>query len=179
MSSSLGQFGLTLHERDLNALLVGQGLAFKGGCFHLRTKLPMGLGVTLVAVPRSHPDSVVFSIPFDQIRGDKTGGMAAMLAGGLWGVIRPIVEKRIKKELNARHIPEETVTVGQATEGKVKVGLVTLHLKPLNAWLWRQPPVQGLKVNLDALWATEDQLQIVLGVFHIGPSRLPAEPGYR
>lgn len=172
MSASLGQFGLTLHERDLNALLSGQGMAFKGGCFSLRTRLPMGLAVTLLAVPRSTPDSVIFSIPFDQIRGDKTGGMAGMLAGGLWGLIRPVIEKRIKKELNIRHIPEETVTMGQASEGKVKVGLVTLHLKPLNAWLMRQAPVQGLKVNLDALWATEDQLQLVMGVFHSGPPAL-------
>ncbi|MBX3166857.1 MAG: hypothetical protein KF760_05570 [Candidatus Eremiobacteraeota bacterium] len=164
MSKRLGQFGVTLHERDLNGLLAAHEAAFKGGCFQLRTKLPMGLGVTLVAVPRSTPDSLVFSIPFDQIRGDKTGGMAAMLAGGLWGVIRPVIEKRLKKELNSRHIPEETVSLGQAAEGKVKVGLVTLHLKPLNAWLLRQPAVAGLKIQLDAVWATEDQLQLVLGV---------------
>ena len=176
---SLGQFGVTLHERDLNPLLAGQGVAFKGGCFSVRTRLPMGLGVTLVAVPRSTPDSLVLSLPFDQIRGDKTGGMAAMLAGGLWGVIRPVIEKKIKKELNQRHIPEDAVSLGQATEGKVKVGLVTLHLKPLNAWLMRQPPVQGLKVQLDAIWVTEDQLQLVMGVFQSGPSALPAPPGYR
>lgn len=176
MSKRLGQFGVTLHQRDLNGLLAAQGAAFQSGCFSLRTKLPMGLGVTLVAVPRSTPDSMIFSIPFDQIRGDKTGGMAAMLAGGLWGVIRPVLEKRIKKELLARHMPEETVSLGQATEGKVKVGLVTLHLKPLNAWLSRQPTVAGLKVHLDAVWATEDQVQLVLGVLQ---EARPALPGYR
>lgn len=176
MSKRLGQFGVTLHERDLNGLLAPHGAAFQGGCFRVRTKLPMGLGVTLVAVPRSTTDSLIFSIPFDQIRGDKSGGMAAMLAGGLWGVLRPVLEKRLKKELNLRHIPEEAVSLGQAAEGKVKVGLVTVHLPQLNAWLGRQPAVAGLKVHLDAVWATEDQLQLVLGVLQ---DSLPALPGYR
>lgn len=164
MTASLGQFGLTLHEHDLNTLLAPQGMGFRGGCFSVRTRLPMGLGVTLVAVPRSTPEGLVLSIPFDQIRGDKTGGMAAMLAGGLWGVIRPVIEKRIKKELNARGIPEAAVSLGQAVEDKVKVGLVTVWLRPLNDWLWHQQ-VSGLKVQLDALWATETGVQLVMGVF--------------
>ncbi|MBN9414564.1 MAG: hypothetical protein J0I12_03955 [Candidatus Eremiobacteraeota bacterium] len=164
MTGSLGQFGLTLHESDLNTLLAPQGMAFRGGCFHLRTKLAMGLGVSLVAVPRSSPEGLVFSIPFDQIRGDKTGGVAAMLAGGLWGVIRPVIEKRIKKELQVRGIPEEAVSLGQAVEDKVKVGLVTLRLRPLNEWLAVQE-VAGLRLHLDALWATETGVQLVLGVF--------------
>lgn len=176
MSKRLGQFGVTLHERDLNGLLAPHEAAFQGGCFSLRTKLPMGLGVSLVAVPRSAADSLILTIPFDQIRGDKTGGMAAMLAGGLWGILRPVLEKRLKKELNARHIPEEAVSLGQAVEDKVKVGLVTLHLPPLNAWLLRQPAVAGLKVQLDAIWTTEEQVQLVLGVLQ---DSLPALPQYR
>ena len=35
------------------------------------------------------------------------------------------------------------------------------------------------KVQLDAIWATEDQLQLVMGVFQSGPSALPPPPGYR
>ncbi|MBS2040308.1 hypothetical protein JST97_35300 [bacterium] len=182
MSKLLGQFGVALNERDLNTLLAtfaaDLALVFKSGCFSLRTKLPMGLGVTLVAVARSTPDSLIFSIPFDQIRGDKTGGMAAMLAGGLWGLIRPVIEKRIRSELSKRHMPEETVSLSQSQEGKIKVGLVTLHLRPLNAWLMRQPPRQGFKVNVDAIWATEEQLNLILDVFHDGLSALPSAPGY-
>jgi hypothetical protein len=161
---SLGQFGLTLHERDLNPLLAPHGAVFQGGCFSLRTRLPMGLGVTLVAVPRATPEGLVLAVPFDQIRGDKTGGMAAMLAGGLWGVIRPVIEKKVKKELQARGIPEETVSLGQAVEGKVKVGLVHVYRAPLNTWLEGQD-VAGLRLQLDGLWATEETLQLVMGVF--------------
>jgi len=170
MSKHVGQFGMSLQSSDINALLAtfapDLGMVFKAGCLSLHTKLPMGLGVTLVAIPRSSPDGVVFSIPFDQIRGDKSGGMASMLAGGLWGLIRPFIEKRIKKELTARRIPEETVTLSQSTEGKVKVGQITLHLRPLNAWLIRQPPAQGFKVNLDSLWATEEHINLILDLFH-------------
>jgi hypothetical protein len=183
VSKLLGQFGVALNQRDLNTLLATfaseLGLVFKSGCFSLRTKLPMGLGVTLVAIPRSTPDSLIFSIPFDQIRGDKTGGMAAMLAGGLWGVIRPVIEKRIRSELSKRRIPEETVTLSQSQEGKVKIGQITLHLRPLNAWLLRQPPQAGFKLNVDAIWATEDELKVILDIFHDGVSALPAAPGYR
>ena len=170
MSRHVGQFGMSLQSSDINTLLAtfasDLGMIFKAGCLSVRTKLPMGLAVTLVAIPRSSPDSVVFSIPFDQIRGDKTGGMASMLAGGLWGLIKPFIEKRIKKELSTRQIPEETVTLSQSTEGKVKVGQITLHLRPLNAWLLRQPPAHGFKVNLDSLWATEEHVNLILDVFH-------------
>ena len=170
MSRHVGQFGMSLQSSDMNTLLAtfasDLGVIFKAGCLSVRTKLPMGLAVTLVAIPRSSPDSVVFSIPFDQIRGDKTGGMASMLAGGLWGLIKPFIEKRIKKELSTRQIPEETVTLSQATEGKVKVGQITLHLRPLNAWLLRQPPAQGFKVNLDSLWATEEHVNLILDIFY-------------
>lgn len=182
MSRLLGQCGVALSERDLNTLLAtfasDLGLSFTSGCFSLRTRLPMGLGVQLVAVPRSTPDTLVLCIPFDQIRGDKTGGVAAMLAGGLWGVIRPVIEKRIRAELSKRHMPEETVSLSQSQEGKSKLGLVTLHLRPLNAWLMRQPPRQGFKVNVDAIWATEDQLSFILDVFHDSLTGLPAAPGY-
>ncbi|MFN8611160.1 MAG: hypothetical protein U0931_26690 [Vulcanimicrobiota bacterium] len=182
MSKLLGQFGVSLQERDLNTLLAtfasDLGLAFKSGCFSLRTRLPMGLGVSLLAIPRSTPDSLILTLPLDQIRGDKTGGMAAMLAGGLWGVIRPVIEKRIRSELSKRHMPEETVSLGQSQEGKTKLGLVTLHLRPLNAWLLRQPPRQGFKFNVDAIWASEDQFNLILDVFHDGLSALPAAPGY-
>jgi hypothetical protein len=186
VSQYLGQCGASLQSRDVNALLAtlqGVGpISFQLGCFTLHAKLPIGMGVTLVAIPHSSPDAVVFSIPFDQIRGDKTGGMAKFLAGGLWGAVQSFAEKKIRTRLTALGLPAETVTLGQGMDGKIKVGQATLHLKPLNAWLLRQPPVQGFKVNIDALWATEEGLHLILDVFHQGedpaPLRLPPAPGY-
>ena len=54
------------------------------GRLTIHTKLPIGMGVTLVAIPQSTPDTVTFSIPFDQIKGDRTGGMAKFIARVFW-----------------------------------------------------------------------------------------------
>lgn len=178
MSQYLGQCGTSLTSRDLNTLLAHfkAPASFQMGCFTVHVKLPIGLGLTLVAIPRSTPESVVFSVPFEQIKGDKSGGMARFLAGGIWGVAAPHIEKNIRSKLAAHGLPAGTVTLGQGVEGKTKVGLVTLHTKPLNAWLLARPPMAGFKVTLDSAWATEEALNLTLGIFHIGPEAAPAGP---
>ncbi|MBT9583778.1 hypothetical protein IV102_10545 [bacterium] len=189
MSQFLGQCGASLQSRDVNAALAnlrGVGpISFQMGCFTIHTKLPIGMGVTLVAIPQSTPDTVTFSIPFDQIKGDRTGGMAKFIASSLWGTVQSFAEKKIRARLTALGLPADTVTLGQGLDGKTKVGKAVLHLKPLNAWLLRQPPIQGFKVTVDTLWATEDALNLILDVFHTGegtapPPRygLPAGPSY-
>ena len=171
MSQYLGRLSASLHSRDLNAVLArleGVGpISFQMGCFTTHVKLPIGLGITMVAIPQATADAIIFLIPFDQIRGDKTGGMARFLAGGLWGPVQSFLEKKIRKELVSRGLAPETVTLGQGVEAGTKVGKVLVHLRPLNAWLMGQPPVQGLKVSLASLWAEEQAVQILVDVFHV------------
>ena len=58
------------------ATLRGVGpISFQMGCFTIHTKLPIGMGITLVAIPQSTPDTVTFSIPFDHL------AVAALLDG--------------------------------------------------------------------------------------------------
>lgn len=148
------------------ARLQGVGpISFQVGCFTVHAKGMLGLGLTLVAIPHSTRDAVVLSIPFDQIKGDLTGGMAKFLAGGLWGVIKPQIESRVRKILATYGLPADTITVDQGTEGKTKVGKLVLSLQSLNAWLLRQAPVQGFKVTVAALWATEQGVNLVLDVY--------------
>ncbi len=175
MSQFLGQCGTSLQSRDLNTLLAHfkAPASFQMGCFTVHVKLPIGMGITLVAIPRSTPEAVVFTVPFDQIRGDKSGGMAKFLAGGLWGVASPHIEKMARSKLTAYGLPPGTLTLGQGVEGKTKVGLATVHLKPLNAWLMAQAPVSGFKVSLDSVWAVEDALNLILDVFHVGAAAAP------
>lgn len=172
MSEHLGQCGLSLHGTDLNRLLAnlhGVGpISFQHGCFEVYLKLPMGLGVTLVAIPSSSPKTVTFSIPFDQIRGDRTGGMARLLAGGLWGMIRPQIEKMIQRFLRDYGLPPETLVVEQErAEHGGKVGKLVLRLQSVNAWLLRQPPVQGFHGTVDCMWVTETAVNIVLDVYRV------------
>jgi hypothetical protein len=166
----LGQCGLSLAGSDLNQALTLlpdlPPVRFQSGCFTATLKLPMGFGATLVIVPQSAPGVVNFLVPFDQIRGDRTGGIARMIAGGLWGVIRPQIEKMVRKNLETHGLPLDTLTVEQErAEGGGKVGRLVLRLQSLNAWLMRQAPVQGMKVTVDSAWVTEDTVNVILDVF--------------
>lgn len=169
----MGQCGISLHGDDLNRLLsTVQGLPpikFQHGCFQVYVKLPMGFGATLVAIPHSSPGLVTFSVPFDQIRGDRSGGFAKMLAGGLWGPIRGFIEKQVRSTLGPMGFPADTLTVEQdRADSGGKVGKLVLRIDSVNAWLLRQPPMNGFKGSLDSLWVTEDAVNVVLDVFGAG-----------
>lgn len=172
MSEHLGQCGVSLHGADLNRLLgqlrgVGP-ISFQLGCFNVHLKLPMGFGATLVAIPSSTRETVTFSIPFELIRGDRTGGMARMLAGGLWGVIRPQIEKTIQKALRDYGLPPDTVTVEQDRgQDGGKVGKLVVRLQSVNAWLLRQPALNGFKGTVESFWVTESEVNVIFDVYRL------------
>lgn len=170
MSEYLGQCGLSLHSDDLNRVLQTlrgvPPIKFQHGCFQVHVKLPMGFGATLVAIPHSSPGLVTFSVPFDQIRGDRSGGFAKMLASGLWGPIRGQIEKAVRQALHQHGLPADTLTVEQdRAEGGGKVGKLVLRIHSVNAWLMSQPPINGFKGSVDSMWVTEDAVNVILDVF--------------
>ena len=162
----LGRTALELAADDLNLLLArfaGPNVAFEHGCFRLYQKLPLGLGLSFLAVPQSAPGWLVLSIPFDHIRGDRTGGLASMLAGGLWGPLLGEIEKRARKALVSQGLPVETIRV--ENDPSKKAGRVVLDLQSVNAWLMARPPVQGLKCTLESCHFSEYGAQLALDVF--------------
>lgn len=170
MSGYLGRCSLALSGQDFNRLVsafpeVGP-IAFQTGCLSLHLKLPIG-GLSLIAIPRPTDQGLTLNIPLDQIRGDKTGGMARFLAGGLWGVLQPQLLKMVQQQLARKGMPAETITLGQSTEGKNKVGQVHLHYAPLNAWLGRQPLAQGLRLALACTGVSEQAIFVALDVYQV------------
>ncbi len=166
MNSYLGRSALGLSGDDLRLLLqhFGSGqIGFEYGCFKVHQKLPLGLGITFLAVPQSAPGWLIFNIPFEHIRGDRTGGLARMLAGGLWGPLRGEIEKRIRKELLAHGLPLETVRV-EPDSGQ-KAGRVVLDLQAINAWLMGRPPLQGMKLSIESCQFGEGGVELQLDVF--------------
>ena len=163
--STLGRAALGLGGDDLNLLFhsLGQPVAFEQGCFRMHQKLPLGLGLTFVAVPQSSPGWLVLSIPFDHIRGDRTGGLASMLAGGLWKPLRGEIEKRARKQLAVYGLPLETIRV-EGDSGS-KAGRVLIDLQAVNAWLMRRPPSNGLKFCLEDCRFSEYGVDLQLEVF--------------
>jgi hypothetical protein len=158
----LGACQIWLESAEVNAFLEQlkgpTQLAFAQGCFHLHGKLPMGLGVNLLVVPAYRDQQVIFSIPFDQIRGDRSGGMAKFLAGGLWGLIRPYLEKTVRTILDKHQLPPHTLRIDQGQEGKSKVGLVVLDLMALNGWLLQRSSQQPVQATLEQVSFTENGL---------------------
>jgi hypothetical protein len=166
MSSYLGRCALGLASDDLQLVLqrfAGGQVGFQHGCFQVHQKLPLGLGITFVAVPQSAPGWLLFNIPFEHIRGDRTGGLARMLAGGLWGPLRGEIEKRIRKELSAHGLPLETVRV-EPDSGQ-KAGRVAMDLQAVNAWLMSRPPMQGLKFSVESCQFGDLGVELQLEVF--------------
>jgi len=164
----LGRAQLELQTLEINHLLArleGTRVSFQHGCFTVHSKLPMGLGVTFVAIPRSRGETLLFVIPLDQIRGDRTGGMAKFLAGGIWGLLQSHLEKTLRKRLLEQGLPLETLSLTHGVEGKSKVALLTVHLPLLNAWLMKPGPQQPLGVALAGAQFGSDSLTLVVDLY--------------
>lgn len=182
MSQFLGQCGASLSEADLQ-LLIGrfapdpEQVSFRGGCFHVALKLPMGFGVHFVAIPQAARDLVRLFIPLDQIRGDRTRGLIGMIAGGLWGMVSGKIEKEIGRTLAQHGLPAEAVSVEQTKDSAGnKVGCVDVHLPVINQWLAQRPGAAGLSLGIDVVWATESSLNAIFNVYQTEPLRLAPPP---
>lgn len=168
MSIHLGRARLELQPREINLLLArleGPTVSFQQGCFTIHSKLPVGLGVTFVAIPRSQGEALMFTIPLDQIRGDRTGGMARFLAGGLWGLLQPYLEKNLRNRLHQYGLPQETLGLTQALQDQSKVALLTVHLPLLNTWLLRPKARPQLQGALSGVQFHENSLTLILDIF--------------
>jgi hypothetical protein len=176
MSAFLGYCRLSLGGSDCNRLLerFPEAPSFRHGCFALRRKLPMGFGASLVIVPSFSPGFIVLHVPFDQIRGDRTGGIASTITNLFWGLIKDAVQKNLTRVLVDQGMPSDTVRVDQISDpGSGKVGRIVIDLDRVNAWLARYHQVgPGLRVAVHSFAAREESLDFTLAVWQDSPQSL-------
>lgn len=154
--TSAGRIYVAVSESDLNKVLARFPEAqthYAHGCFLVSRRLPLGFGATLVAVPSQQGHELLIAVPFDQIRGDRTGGFAGTIAKTFWGMISGQVQKMADNELRKQGLPPETVIIQQTTlQDGSKGGLIRISLPHVNAWLRRQN--QPLRVQIARLHFT-------------------------
>jgi hypothetical protein len=154
---------LSLAEGHLNRLLQPAGAIYQEGCFVLHRKLPLG-AASLVAVPTLEGNELVLVLPFDQIRGDLTGGLMGQLAKMLWGVISDQVLKQAGPRLVAMGLPSDTLTVDQVSFQGKKAGRIGISLFRLNEWLARQKWVDPLHLSVEKLSFERSAVGVTLGL---------------
>ena len=169
MAEFLGYSRISLGESDCNHLLARfgvTGVVFRSGCFTVSRKLAMGLGATLVAVPSYSEGYVIVNIPFDQIKGDKTGGMAGTIANLFWGFIRDTIQKNLTNMFVRWGLPAQTVSVDQVKDSYgIKVGRIIFHLDHVNRWLAYKRPAPNLRVAVYSLEPQGNNLDLVLALW--------------
>ena len=169
MANFLGYCRVSLGEDDCNLLLARfgvEGIAFRSGCFTISRKVAMGLGATLVAVPTSAPGFLIFNVPFDQIKGDRTGGFASTIANLGWGFIRDAIQKNLTRTIAGWGMSPQAVAVDQVQEPRGgKVGRVIFQLDHLNHWLSFRPVAPGITVAVHEVAGSERSLDLTLAVW--------------
>jgi hypothetical protein len=168
MPTFQGHCRLSLGGEDCNRLLqrIPDAPIFRAGCFSLHRKLPLGFGATLVIVPTYSPGFIILNVPFDQIRGDRTGGIAATIANLLWSWIRDAVQKNLSQALVGQGCPPDTVCVDLSSDpGGQKVGRIIFDLDRLNAGLGRHWFGPGLRATVVGFQPRPESLEVVLAIW--------------
>ena len=159
-----GRIDVAVSESDLNKLLARFPEAqttYTQGCFLVSRRLPLGFGATLVAIPSQRGNELLIAVPFDQIRGDRTGGFAGTIAKTFWGMISGQVQKMADTEVRRQGLPPDTVLIQQTTlQDGSKGGLIRISLPHVNAWLRRQN--QPVRVQVTQLHFTPAAVHIAL-----------------
>jgi len=170
VSGYFGRAKVLLTGPDLNRLIAryapGQRMRFEGGCFLVGVSLPMGLGVQFVVVPQSGNDLVRFLIPFEQVRGDKTGGLVKMFAGSVWSLLRGFIEKQVQKALAEQRMEPDTIVL-QKDQAGGKAGVAVLNLAKLNHWLLYQRMPEGLRIGVAGLRFEETAVEAELDIVQV------------
>ena len=168
MSVFQGHCRISLAGEDCNRWLrrYPEAPVFRSGCFTLHRDLPLGLGASLLIVPSFSPGFVVLNVPFDEIRGDRTGGIASGIANLFWGKIRDAILKNATRALMARGFSPDTLHVDLVTDrAGGKVGRILIDLERVNAWLARHWFGPGLRATIVGFQAHREALEVVLAIW--------------
>lgn len=160
---------LELTEAHLNRLLEKANVTYQEGCFVVHRKLPLG-AASLVAVPTLEGRELALYLPFDQIRGNLTGGLMGQLAKMLWGVLSDQVLKQVAPRLVAQGLPSDTVDLDQVTFQGKKAGRISLSLTRVNEWLARQNWVEPMRLAVDTLSFQAGSVAVCLELKGAGPA---------
>ena len=121
---------------------------YKGGALHTYQKLPLKLGATIALYPALLSDWLTITIPFRDIRGDRTGFLAGSLTRVLWGFLSDQIKQRLQPALAQHGLDPAPLGLEQITlDDGSKAALVRYPLASFNNWLSRRSQPVGLHLS--------------------------------
>lgn len=127
----------------INAVLrkiPNQDFLYQEGVIVGRVALPIS-SFTVVVVPGFDGTHVVLSIPFSEVKGDKTGKFfLSKILNVFWGTIAKQVEAAVIPRLRREGLPANTVTLERSKDRSGDVGKIKISLAAVNSWLAGRHP---------------------------------------
>jgi hypothetical protein len=158
---------VSLDAVDLNAVLPAwlpqdTSVVYSAGLFSFSYRLPIG-AASGVAIGSFRGSEVVFSVPFRRISVSLLGPLAGALTKTFWGSITGPLAKVLATKLRSRGLPPDTIAVGQGRdEGGETVGLITVRLDRVHAWLDERSAVLPIAVRVEGVTFQPDMIDVAV-----------------